>query len=148
MGLKLFRNTVEASDFCQNVFIHAYEKRKRFNPQKPLKPWFLKVALNVGRMQFKKKREIPMGDQLPERQSAAQAEKKLLDEERQEMVRQALQSLAPKYRESLLLRFEAGLSLKEMAESLGLSLGTVKSRLNRALSRFKQAYQSKGGEES
>ncbi len=148
MGLKLFRSSAEASDFCQNVFIHAFEKRKRFNPQKPLKPWFLKVALNVGRMQFRKQREIPMGDEVPERETAAHAEITLLAEERQQLVRQALQTLAPKYRESLLLRFEAELSLKEIAETLGLSLGTVKSRLSRGLSRFKQAYQAVGGGES
>lgn len=147
MGLKLFRHEAEAADFCQDAFLHAFEKRKHFNPNKPFQPWFLKVALNVGRMRLRKKKEIPMGDKLPEGEAMAVGEQELIKVEETDLVRQALQKLSPKYYESLLLRFEGDLSLKEMASVLACSIGTVKSRLNRGLIKFRQAYQALGGDD-
>lgn len=148
MGLKLFGNEVEAADFTQDAILHAFEKRHRFNPEKALKPWFLKVALNVGRMKLKRRREYPMGDGLPEQQQAATSESRLIKEEQKGLVHQALEKLSPKYKESIVLRFEAELSLNEIAQTLGISLGTVKSRLSRALVRFQEAYQALGGEQT
>lgn len=146
MGLKLFRNEAEAADFAQDAFLRAFEKRKKYNPLKPFQPWFLKVALNVGRMGLKRRRELPMGDNLPELYTAPMGESRLIREEQKGLVQQALRKLPSKYRESLILRFEAELSLKEIAGTLGISLGTVKSRLHRALINFQQEFQALGGE--
>ena len=146
MGLKLFGHQAEAADFVQDAILHAFEKRGKFNPSKPLKPWFLKVALNVGRMKLKSHREYPMGDCLPEQYDEAIGDNRLIKEEQKSQVHKALSKLSPKYRESLLLRFEAELSLKEIAETLGISLGTVKSRLSRGLVSFQEAFQAVGGE--
>ena len=87
-----------------------------------------------------------MGDDMPVKSVAAQGDQELLQQERQAKVQAALAKLKPKYRESLALRFESDLSLKEMAATLGIALGTVKSRLNRGLQAFQKAYESVGGE--
>ncbi|MBN1595219.1 sigma-70 family RNA polymerase sigma factor [candidate division FCPU426 bacterium] len=140
MGMKLFGKRDEAADFCQDAFLRAFEKRKTYDAARPFEPWFFKVALNVGRAKMRRRREIPMGDDLPEGKVDARGEEDLLQEESRHRVRQALARVKPKYRESLLLRFDGDLSLKEIAKALGISEGTVKSRLNRGLRAFQKAY--------
>ncbi len=146
MGIRLLGQQAEAADFCQEAFLHAFEKRRWYDPKRPFEPWFFKVAINLGRERLRRRREIPMGDDMPVKSVAAQGDQELLQQERQAKVQAALAKLKPKYRESLALRFESDMSLKEMAATLGIALGTVKSRLNRGLQAFQKAYESVGGE--
>jgi RNA polymerase sigma-70 factor (ECF subfamily) len=143
MGWRFFGRGAEAQDFAQDVFVHAFEKRERYDPSRPLKPWLFTVAANLGResMRRNKHREIPAGDELPETGVAPVAEAQLEGEEQRDRVVQLLGSLHPRYREVLALRFESGLSLAETAQVLHLPLGTVKSRLSRGLAAFHGAYQ-------
>ncbi|MCD4814644.1 sigma-70 family RNA polymerase sigma factor [bacterium] len=148
IGLKLLGKREDAADFSQDAFLRAYEKRSYFDPARPFEPWFYKVAVNVGRERLRRRREIPSSDVMPELRVEAIGEKLLLDQERRARVWQALQELKPNYRECLILRFESDLRLHEIAQTLGLSLGTVKTRLRRGLMAFKNSYQAQGGDHS
>ena len=144
IGLKLLGSVDDAKDYSQDVFVHAYEKRYRFDPERPFEPWFYKLALNLGRQRLRKRREIPKSDDMPEEIVTETAERGVVENERRDRVRHALQKLKPKYRECLALRFESDMQLHEIAQTLGISLGTVKTRLRRGLMAFKEVY-VKGG---
>ncbi|NTV51723.1 MAG: sigma-70 family RNA polymerase sigma factor [Candidatus Firestonebacteria bacterium] len=143
MGWRFFGRGADAQDFAQDVFVHAFERRERYDPARPLKPWLFTVAANLGREHLRrnKHREISAGDDLPETGVAPEAETQMEGEERRNRVMHLLQQLHPRYQEVLAMRFESGLSLAETAQALRLPLGTVKSRLSRGLEAFHSAYQ-------
>ncbi len=144
IGLKLLGSVDDAKDFSQDVFLHAYEKRDRYDPERPFEPWFFKLAMNLGRQKLRNRREIPGSDNMPVEVIEETACKGVLEGERKERVRHALTTLKPIYRECLALRFEADLKLHEIAEVLGISPETVKTRLRRGLMAFKESYTKAG----
>jgi len=148
MGLKLLGTVDDAKDYSQDVFVHAYEKRHKFDPERPFEPWFYKVALNLGRERLRKRREIPRSDAMPVEMFEETGESVVIEKEKRELVQQALLKLKPVYRECLVLRFESDLQLQEIAQTLGISLGAVKTRLRRGLMAFKKVYvNGRGGED-
>ncbi len=148
LGLRVLGEAEAARDLAQDVFVRIYERRRQYRPELPFEPWLFRVAVNLARSGQRRRRERPAGDDLPEVGTPPVAESALLDEERRARVRAALARLQPIHREVLGLRFESEFSLAQIGEVLGLSLGTVKSRLHRGLQAFHAAYQSLGGDES
>lgn len=146
LGLRLFGQRAEAEDFAQEALIRVYEKRRLYDAQRPLAPWLFTVAVNLGRERLRRRREWPQGDQLPEGAQEPDGEKSLLRAERKQVVQLALSRVPVPFRECLALRYEAGLSLQELAQALGLPIGTVKSRLSRGLAAFAKQYRLLGGE--
>ncbi len=146
MGLRIFRQPADAKDFVQDVCLRAFERRIRYDAGRPFEPWFYKLAMNVAREKFRRRREFPAGDELPDPPRPPRVEAELVAEERDRRVAGALQQVKPKYREVLALRFSEDLALAEIAQAMDLSLGTVKSRLSRGLKAFHQAYLALGGE--
>lgn len=134
----------DAQDLAQEVFIRAYKGMKSFRNEADLGTWLHRIAVN----QFLNSRRrgqdaVPIsldepvstdeGEML--RQVAAAGEDPLEIMERQEMremVKAGLNRLPPEFRAVLVLREFEGYSYEEIADLLGCSLGTVKSRLNRA----------------
>jgi RNA polymerase sigma-70 factor (ECF subfamily) len=148
VGLRLFARTDLAADFCHDVFIKIYEKRHKFNPAKPLKPWLFQVAVNLGRDRLRRRREIPMEiEKLPEPFVEAQSENELLTGETQSQVWQAMAEVKPIHREVLALRFSSDLKVQEIADALGISLTAAKVRLCRGLKAFAEVYRRRGGEQ-
>jgi RNA polymerase sigma-70 factor, ECF subfamily len=148
LGLRVLGEAEAARDLAQDVFVRVYERRRQYRPELPFEPWLYRVAVNLARSGQRRRREWAAGDDLPELGAPAVAETAMLDEERRARVREALGALQSIHREVLALRFESDLSLLQIGEALGLSLGTVKSRLHRGLQAFHAAYQSLGGDES
>ncbi len=146
IGLKLLGSVDDARDFSQDVFLHAYEKRCKYDPARSFEPWFYKIALNLGRGKLRKrKRERVNNNAATVDMVEETAETTLIDQEKRARVQEALSKLKPIYRECLALRFESDLRLHEIAETLGVSLGTVKTRLRRGLMAFKKMYVNREG---
>lgn len=145
IGLRLFGQTSDAADFAQDGFVRAFEQRRHYQAERPFEPWLVTVAVNAGRSRLRRRKELPSAS-LPDPGVEPQAERLLLAQEQREQVQTALVRLQPIHRECLVLRFEAELPLNEIARTLRLSLGTVKSRLNRGLKAFAEAYSVIGGE--
>jgi RNA polymerase sigma-70 factor, ECF subfamily len=147
LGLRLLGDAEAARDLAQDTFVRVYERRRQYRPELAFEPWLYRVAVNLARSGQRRRRAWPAGDDLPETPVAPEAEERLLQEERRGRVRQALGQIDPIYREVLGLRFESEFSLAQIAEVLGLALGTVKSRLHRGLHFFHAMYQNLGGDE-
>lgn len=133
----------DAQDLAQEVFIQAYKYLNTFRREADFGTWLHKIALNQWLNKQRQKKVVAISidetfntwDGEITRELAASAEspqEKVEREEYSTLVRNALMRLSAEYRTVLVLRDIEGYSYEEIAGLLECSLGTVKSRLNRA----------------
>lgn len=143
-------NHSDAQDLAQEVFLRAYSSLRSFRLEADLGTWLHRITVNTwsnmrrGRDQALSlddpvqtedgKMERPLADGDPTSDPAVALEEK----EVQVMVQQAIRSLPEEYRTVLVLREMEGYTYEEIAGIMGCSLGTVKSRLNRARRALKE----------
>ncbi len=124
----------EAYDIVQEVFIRAMREKRFFNPDFKMKAWLYRVTSNLcfNTVRNRKRRGTLLeGMMQPEPRPPDQLEKVFAGERRSEMM-EAMDSLSENHREILVLRYYDDLSYAEIADVLGVKLGTVMSRLSRA----------------
>jgi RNA polymerase sigma-70 factor (ECF subfamily) len=132
----------EAEDVAQETFVRAFRAFGRFDPSRPLRPWLIQIARNLARNRWRSlKRALRAEERLkdglridaPSGRSEAVDVAHLASDE----LRRAVMSLREHDRQVIYLRFFLGLSVDETGMALALPIGTVKSRLNRALDRLR-----------
>ncbi len=132
-----------AEDVVQEVFVRLPRVAKGFRGDASVTSWLYRIAINraIDRRRREARRQAGhFGDapvelsssRLPGRSAPSSAESLARANERAENVQAALLTLSPKLRAVAVLRYMEGLSYDELAEVLNCSLGTIKSRLNRA----------------
>jgi RNA polymerase sigma-70 factor (ECF subfamily) len=133
------RDRAAADDLAQEVFIKAYFSLPKFRFQSEFGTWFYRVAVNHIKDYLRKTarhREVSLEDveegKLAVEDKIPAREKIQADEQRKKMVFQVLETLPQKYRMILTLRDVRGLPYEEIGQVLGISPGTVDSRLHRA----------------
>lgn len=130
----------DVDDLVQETFLKVWRSKDSVREPAKLKSWVVRIAVNVARDSGRKGRRFPSSVPLEEGNSPATESRP----EEQQRLLNGLAELSAAHREVLVLHCLEGLSLEESAESLGLSVGTVKSRLHYAKSRL-HAYLSKTG---
>jgi RNA polymerase sigma-70 factor (ECF subfamily) len=139
---RIVRRHEVADDVAQEAFIRAYRSLDRFDPGRPFGPWICRIAANlaVNHVRSPEAREDALPDGHAEMPSpAAGPLQGVLDAEARAMLDQALERLPAAQRAVFCLRVFEELSYREIAESLGISLGTVMSRLSRAREKLREA---------
>jgi RNA polymerase sigma-70 factor (ECF subfamily) len=132
------RDREEARDAAQDIFIKIYQRLDGLREGDAFVPWMLRLARNscVDRLRRLKVRTpavaIPVDEAVPLAALGPTPEEASLRDARQGLLYRALGELSNKNREMILLKDIQELKLQEIAELLGLPLGTVKSRSNRA----------------
>ena len=136
-------NGQDAKDVTQETFVKVWRNLKKFNQQKSFKTWIFAISKNTAFDYLKKKKTIPFSEFENEEGKNAFIETfadpahlpdKLLEKaDMAKILTSVIEKLSPKYRMVLFLRYNDHFSFKEIAESLGESLNTVKSRHRRAL---------------
>ena len=134
----------EALEATQEVFLRVYRKVRKFRGQSSFSSWLYRIAVNVAtdhRRRLGRERTLldaysrqgPPAEALV-RQTLGQggSDEHAARREAAERVRWALASLSPKLATVLTLRYLEGQAYTEIAATLRVSVGTVKSRLNRA----------------
>jgi RNA polymerase sigma-70 factor, ECF subfamily len=144
---RLTEDPEEARDLTQETFLRAFQSISRFRGEADLKTWLYRIAINQARNRWRWWRRrrradtvsletsesadgFPIGLRLADN-TQADPEQAALQRERESSLRKALRSLGSSYREAVILRDIEGLSYEEIAATLEISLGTVKSRLAR-----------------
>jgi RNA polymerase sigma factor (sigma-70 family) len=145
----LLGNLEDARDALQEAFIKCWRHREKLPEIEQPKAWIFQIALNAGRdlrsTAWRRKRRPLEGDAtmlLIERTAAADGASPAARMEQAEelaRVRHAVAALRSEEQEVLLLRQNAQMSYEEIARSLEIPIGTVKSRMRRALSRLRVA---------
>lgn len=141
MALSLLHNEAEAEDVAQEAFIKAYRNLGRFRSESRFSTWLIAIALNEARARLRRKQprltdsiDDPDGSVVPA-QLTDWREIPSETLERQEMrslIRRALSALPLTYREVFVLRELEERNVKETAETLGITVASVKMRLHRA----------------
>ena len=133
-------SAADAEDVAQEAFVKAFHALPRFRADAPLKPWLFRIVANEAKNRRRSagrrgrlalvvagQREAPAAG--PEDAALASAEATA--------VMAAVAALPDRDREVVSYRYFAGLSERETADALGCPVGTVKSRLARALDRLR-----------
>lgn len=126
----VLRNSADAEDVAQEALLRAYQRFERLRDRTRFRAWLVRIAfrLAIDRTRSSKRREVR--ETLWSRQApAASTEEIAATSEFQAHLEDAMDELLEKHRLVLLLAAMEGHSLDEVAEMLGLPVGTVKSRL-------------------
>jgi RNA polymerase sigma-70 factor (ECF subfamily) len=145
-------NGADAEDLAQETFLKAFGAIHRFAGNSALYTWLYRIGVNTARdwLAARKRRPAVSLDALepgsfdPTDPSASPLDD-LQKEELVARVRDAMDRLPEPFRSTLLLRETGGHSYEEVAEILGVSIGTVESRLFRARSKLRDLLLSEGG---
>jgi RNA polymerase sigma-70 factor (ECF subfamily) len=132
-----------AEDLIQETLLHVL-RQHTYRADRPFKPWLYAIATNLARDYFKSAavRQCWRSGDAEESllhlyESTAGPEERALAAEQGSEVRAALAQLGEEYRVVVVLRFYQGFSLQEIAETLQIPLGTVKSRLSVGVHRLR-----------
>ncbi len=130
-------NHATAEEQVQEAFLSAWRGIRSFRLGRPVKPWVLRILINTV-LSSRRKQSLPttyMTGQGPDEPEAGEdgPEETLDALERKIYVRRAIAQLSPEHRQVVALRYFAQLTVPEVADTLGIRQGTVKSRLSRAL---------------
>ncbi len=135
VALRIVRAHDVADDVAQEAFLRAWRSLDRFDLDRPFGPWVCRIAANLAVNYVRSPRAREEG--LPEGHAEAKAKAPgplgaLLDGEATRVLDAALAELPSEQRAVLVMRAVEEMSYAEIAEALGISPGTVMSRLYRA----------------
>ena len=145
MGLRLLGSREAAEELTQDVFLTAWRKAARFDPQRGrLSTWLMTIAHNLAVDRLRRETGVSrphlvLVDEVPDR-PARDDEFVLM--ERDEALR-ALASLSVGEKRLIARVYFRGMTAREIAEADGIPLGTVKTRLRSALIKVRKANVSK-----
>jgi RNA polymerase sigma-70 factor, ECF subfamily len=154
LALHLLGDPQEALDLSQEVFLRVFKVLPQFRGQSTLKTWIYRIVVNAAsnRQRWWRRRrraqQVSIDDvatshgELAESRSAAHPDRVLHEREIAARVWTALEGLPFDQRSVIVLREIDGLSYEEIAASLGVVVGTVKSRLARAREHLRAALRS------
>ena len=129
---RLVGSTVEAEDLVQETYLQAWKSFGRFQTGTDCRAWLYRILFNVISHYRRKHYKIKMVQPEPEFLEETLAYEPPVPEHiKDEEVLLALEKVPPHYREVVLLADVQDLSYKEVAEILGIAVGTVMSRLSR-----------------
>ncbi|HEY6119360.1 MAG TPA: sigma-70 family RNA polymerase sigma factor, partial [Pyrinomonadaceae bacterium] len=143
---RLTQNAEEARDLTQETFLRAFQNIGSFRGEADLKTWIYRIAINQARNRWRwwrrRKRDATISLDASDGRTqpliyslrasrSSNPELATLAHERENALTIALHSLGRSYRETVILRDVEGFSYEEIATTLGISVGTVKSRLAR-----------------
>ncbi len=141
--LRFTGNADDAQDAAQETFLKAWRSLGRFDTKKSFRTWLFAIARNAATDLMRKRRHVPfsffdsadqdtsIADTIPDEEPTAD---ELFDERtRTEDVRTALETLKPRERLILSMRYEEEFSFEEIAQVLRIPAATVRSLHRRAL---------------
>jgi len=149
-------DSMATEDIVQETFLQVHHSARDFDPKRRFKPWLFTIGANKARDYLRRqnrRREVSFEAQVGNEKDAGQRfidllsrddvlpDEHLLADERRRLVKEMVESMPPKFSEVLVLAYYHRFPYKEIAEILGIPLGTVKSRLHAAISYFAEEYQ-------
>lgn len=144
---RMVRDREQAEDLAQEAFVKAFNHLDRYDSRRKFSSWMFKIASNLA-IDHLRRKELPTvsldGSRSASTAEEAEAtriqlasedenpEESLEARELGEQIEEAIAGLRPEYRMVVLLRHVEGRPYEEIAETMSLPLGTVKTYLHRA----------------
>jgi len=130
---RMLSSSEEAEDIVQETFVRVYQHRQSFNFKHCFSTWIYTIALNLARNELRKRKKFKFFEisemQGNEKEFAVDAK---IPSRLPQVLDKAIRGLPEKYRIAFILRDVEEMPYEEVAKVLGVPLGTVKSRVNRA----------------
>jgi len=151
LTLKIMGNAEDAEDATQDTFISAFKALPGLENIESFQSWLFQIAANRSRDLLRKNKRhetVDVSDDTedndtfiekqPEKDEALIPEDALDNEAKRKIILQIISSLPDNQKECVMLFYYSEMSVKDIAEHLGVSEGTVKSRLNYARQKIKE----------
>lgn len=139
-------NEDEAKDLAQDAYLDAWRNLHTLKAPNAFRTWLFRIAANKAKDYLKKRRVhtesldsmlTQAGDPAEPADAKLEPQQIALDDERAQVVQNAVMSLSEEHRTVVSMHYIGGLGVSEIAEALGVPRGTVLSRLARARAALK-----------
>ncbi|MCL2813302.1 MAG: sigma-70 family RNA polymerase sigma factor [Oscillospiraceae bacterium] len=149
LAMSKTNNRENAQDISQECFLRAYKMLASYRTDSAFSTWIYRICQNLIFDFYRKEKKIKTvslsaadryGEEIPDRELQdfdSDPSEQILRAEKIEKIREIINSLPEELREIIVLRDLNNVSYARISEMLGLELGTVKSRLNRAREKLK-----------
>lgn len=140
---RMVRDKGQVEDLVQEIFIKAFSSLSSYSSNYAFSTWLYKIATNHTIDYLRRKKLSTLSIDQPLRTKDGELEyelpdatyrpdRHLLEDQRRELIQEAIDSLPPKYYRVIVLRHQQERSYEEIAKELDLPLGTVKAHIFRA----------------
>jgi RNA polymerase sigma-70 factor (ECF subfamily) len=148
LARSMLRDAAEAQDVVEEALLRAHRAGPRFRGERGVRTWVLRITANLCRDRLRRRRftagsldgPTPIEDAGLRFDPVGEWDERLDRHAMAERLDAAIARLPDDQREAALMRHRLGLSHEEMVEALGVPLGTVKSRLARALASLREEF--------
>ena len=146
MIYNMTNNYQTAKDLTQDVFTSAWKGFKSFRGDSAVYTWLYRIALNTvfkyRRVKARQENKISI-DEITPPAAEGTPEKLLSEKSDAALIRSSVYLLPKKYREVLVLRYYEDCDYSTIAQILGIPIGTVRSRLNRTITKLEKMIKEK-----
>lgn len=140
---RMLGNQAEAEEVTQDAFVKMITRVGQYDGRAPVASWLFAIAANACRDRLRSSRRavvVPLEAVTEPVMPGESVETRLQDRERRKAVRRALGRLSEEQREALVLARYHGLPYSEIAQTLRISEGAVRTRIFRAMETLKQFF--------
>ncbi|MCC6446484.1 MAG: sigma-70 family RNA polymerase sigma factor [Armatimonadetes bacterium] len=153
-AFRMIPNYDDANDIAQEAFLRAYNSIKSFRGESNFSTWLFRIVYNVSLDEIKRRKNrsyLSLDEQLESdeegltRQVESQlpTPQEIIEKRERDRIIQEAIAVLPDYQKAMIVLYHMeGFSYEEIAEIVGLPIGTVKSRLNRARESLKEKLKS------
>ncbi len=136
---RMVGDSEQAEELAQDVFVRAYGGLSRLEENSNYRAWLYRIATNLAYDRLRRRRLVRWFSfrETDQDERVTQGPDRLAEHQ---AIQQALMRVPETYRSALVLFSVQGYAVKEIAESLGISEGAVKTRLSRAREMFRKAF--------
>ena len=144
VALRVFKNPEDAKDISQDVFIKIYKNLDKFDNKSSFSTWLYRITTNTCIDELRKrkgKETISIDNDIEDDEgnfkrefadNEPTPEEKVISKEGESEIIKSMNTLSDEHRTIIVMRDIEGLSYTEISEIIGVSIGTVKSRISRA----------------
>ena len=128
----------EVDDVFQETWIRVVRSAHRYDPDQRFSSWLFAIAWNLVKDRWARRAPVDDVDMAAMHSRERSPEQRAVDSDRAEQVRELVARLPERLAQAILLRYFEELSESEVAERLGIPVGTVKSRIHHGLKRMRE----------
>jgi RNA polymerase sigma-70 factor (ECF subfamily) len=144
LAYRVLKDPADAEEVILDVYYQIWNSVSHFDPSRgSVWSWLTVITRNraIDRLRKSKTRrshELPVEEPIEQASTTPQPETQSIFVQESTLVRQAMAALAAEQREAIELAFFSGLTHSEVAETLGMPLGTIKSRIRMGIQKLRE----------
>ncbi len=150
--MAMLGSQADADDVAQETLLAAHDGFAGWRAEGSMQAWLFSIArrkcARLAEQRARRTARLRLVHDAAKPDSGGGGERQLIDRERAERARHLLAQLKPSEREALLLRYEAGLSYREVGEACGIDEVAARKRVSRALAAMRTALEDEGKSQS